>query len=439
MSHNEYDVIVVGAGFAGVTAARECAVRGLRTLVLEARDRIGGRTFTDHFADGTAVDLGGTYVHWTQPHVWAEIVRYGLTDQIKPGGAKSDWWVTCRDGKAHWSDDFAVFAARATASDKLLSPSSNVFPVPALPLTERGAVEAVDNTSMADRIAEVDLTPDERAFAEGFLSGMTGQPPERASYSELLRWFAMAGDNSADFHDMLFGWKLRCGTGGLLRAMLADGDAELRLRSRVSAIRSSEDGVTVTVDGQELTAHSVVIATTPQGWKHLDLTPALPAEQAALVDEGVQIGTAAKAAARIKGETRSFSFNGDETLPMVMYTDRFVAPDEQIVTIFPQALPDDVEVQYVSLTRWIESALPGAKVLDLRIGVHGGDDALSGGPGFLRMGQLTKYEPHRMTRLDGRVVFASSELAAHCSTFIDGAVESGLRAARDVRKQLGDK
>jgi len=39
-----YDVIVVGGGFAGVTAARECALQGRRTLLLEARDRLGGRT-----------------------------------------------------------------------------------------------------------------------------------------------------------------------------------------------------------------------------------------------------------------------------------------------------------------------------------------------------------------------------------------------------------
>jgi monoamine oxidase len=435
----DYDVIVVGAGFAGVTAARECAARGLRTLVLEGRDRIGGRTYTDYFADGTPVDLGGTYVHWTQPHVWAEIVRYGLTDQVKPGGAKSDWWVTYRDGAPHWDNDFSTFAAGATASDKVLAHSSTVFPVPPLPLTERAAVEAVDGISMADRIAQVDLTPDERAYAEGFLSGMTGQPPETASYSGLLRWFAMGGDNFTDFHDMIFGWKLRCGTAGLLRAMLADGGAELRLRSRVSAIDSSDDGVTVTVDGQQLTARSVVVATSPQGWRYLDFTPPLPTEQAALVNEGMQIGTAAKAAARIKGEKRCFSFTGDETVPMMMYTDRFVGPDEQIVTIFPQSLPDDTDSQYVSVTRWIESALPGVKVLDLCIGVHGGDDPMSGGPGFLRMGQLTKYEPHRMTNLDDRVFFASAEIAEHFHGFIDGAVESGLRAARKVRTQLASE
>ncbi len=41
-----YDVIVVGGGFAGVTAARECALRGRSVLLLEARDRLGGRTWS---------------------------------------------------------------------------------------------------------------------------------------------------------------------------------------------------------------------------------------------------------------------------------------------------------------------------------------------------------------------------------------------------------
>ena len=73
----EYECIVIGGGFAGVTAAREAGRAGMRTLLLEARNRLGGRTFTSEFADHK-VELGGAWVHWTQPHVWAEIMRYGL-------------------------------------------------------------------------------------------------------------------------------------------------------------------------------------------------------------------------------------------------------------------------------------------------------------------------------------------------------------------------
>src|SRR3954453_4640442 len=72
-----YDVVVIGGGFAGVTAARGLRQRGYRVLILEARDRLGGRTWTSEFSD-QPVEMGGTWVHWVQPHVWAEITRYGL-------------------------------------------------------------------------------------------------------------------------------------------------------------------------------------------------------------------------------------------------------------------------------------------------------------------------------------------------------------------------
>jgi monoamine oxidase len=64
-----HDVIVVGGGFAGVTAARECALRGRDVLLLEARDRLGGRTWSKSWA-GTRIELGGAWVHWHQPHTF---------------------------------------------------------------------------------------------------------------------------------------------------------------------------------------------------------------------------------------------------------------------------------------------------------------------------------------------------------------------------------
>ena len=62
------DVVVIGGGFAGVTAARDLQKRGFKVLVLEARDRLGGRTWsTDR--NRFHVELGGTWIHWTQPFV----------------------------------------------------------------------------------------------------------------------------------------------------------------------------------------------------------------------------------------------------------------------------------------------------------------------------------------------------------------------------------
>lgn len=61
---NSYDVIIIGSGFCGLVAARNLAMnRDLKVLLLEARDRIGGRTWTAK-AWGEDLEMGGTYVHW---------------------------------------------------------------------------------------------------------------------------------------------------------------------------------------------------------------------------------------------------------------------------------------------------------------------------------------------------------------------------------------
>nr|MBP7632107.1 FAD-dependent oxidoreductase [Acidimicrobiales bacterium] len=57
----DHDVVVVGAGLAGLTAARRLVATGLDPLVLEARDRVGGRTEGGATADGTPIELGGQW------------------------------------------------------------------------------------------------------------------------------------------------------------------------------------------------------------------------------------------------------------------------------------------------------------------------------------------------------------------------------------------
>lgn len=71
------DVIVLGAGYAGLSAAQQLRGRGLDVLVLEARDRVGGRTRTDHLEDGVWVDLGGQWAGPGQDRLYALAERLG--------------------------------------------------------------------------------------------------------------------------------------------------------------------------------------------------------------------------------------------------------------------------------------------------------------------------------------------------------------------------
>jgi len=73
------DVVVVGAGLAGLAAARRLVDAGAEVVVLEARDRVGGRTLTMPAADGTPIDHGGQWIGPTQDRIAALAERVGVT------------------------------------------------------------------------------------------------------------------------------------------------------------------------------------------------------------------------------------------------------------------------------------------------------------------------------------------------------------------------
>jgi monoamine oxidase len=72
------DVLVVGAGLAGLTAARDLAAAGLSVLVLEARDRVGGRVVNEEIGDGKIVEMGGQWAGPTQDRVYGLAAEFSI-------------------------------------------------------------------------------------------------------------------------------------------------------------------------------------------------------------------------------------------------------------------------------------------------------------------------------------------------------------------------
>lgn len=80
---HDIDLLVVGAGIAGLAAARHAVHKGRRVVVLEARDRVGGRIWTSTRWPDAPVDLGASWIHGTDGNpVYAEIARLGLQTAV---------------------------------------------------------------------------------------------------------------------------------------------------------------------------------------------------------------------------------------------------------------------------------------------------------------------------------------------------------------------
>lgn len=88
MAAQVHDVIVVGAGLSGLQAALDVQTAGRSVLVLEARDRVGGKTNSVERPDGKGLqELGATWLNDTnQSHVWSYCQQFGLTPVVQNFG-----------------------------------------------------------------------------------------------------------------------------------------------------------------------------------------------------------------------------------------------------------------------------------------------------------------------------------------------------------------
>jgi monoamine oxidase len=92
-----YDVLVLGAGVAGLSAAHALLENDLDVLVVEGRDRLGGRTWTDRSFAAFPLELGAEFIHGERAATWAWVDRLGL--KTAPWEKQDDSWVRMADGR----------------------------------------------------------------------------------------------------------------------------------------------------------------------------------------------------------------------------------------------------------------------------------------------------------------------------------------------------
>jgi monoamine oxidase len=169
------DVIVIGGGFAGVTTAREAALAGRDVVLLEARDRLGGRTWTADW-HGEQIEYGGGWVHWHQPHTWSEITRAGLTVELSPDAGSAAWYV---DGQRRSGSIAERDAIAELGWNRFVDGVEAALPNPHDPLLAIAELERFDRLTIAERVDQLDLGREQRdvlwAELESRASGPRGE------------------------------------------------------------------------------------------------------------------------------------------------------------------------------------------------------------------------------------------------------------------------
>ena len=107
-TNRDHDVIVVGAGFAGLAAATQLETHGLDVQVIEAAARIGGRVWTVDGQDGRPLERGGQFINADMPKILAHIRRAGLNVSSAALGGASAVFADGKLSAAMTQDPFAV-------------------------------------------------------------------------------------------------------------------------------------------------------------------------------------------------------------------------------------------------------------------------------------------------------------------------------------------
>lgn len=431
-----YDVIVVGAGFAGAAAARDIAKAGHRVLLIEARNRIGGRTFTASLA-GKKVEMGGTWIHWSQPFVWAEIERYGLGLTESPGAAP-EHTALLSEGilkQAPAEQSWPILAeAMAKFCDIDGVGGRTVFPRAHDPFFHFDAVKQYDRLSLRDRLDEMRFPAEARDLVATQLAINCHNDPRQGGFVDQLKWWSLGDFDMGRLFDKLGRYKIAEGTGALIKAMVEDAGCDLRLSTSVTEVRvEGGRAEVVTAGGEVLSARAVVMAVPMNVLKTIAFTPALSAGKLAASTEG-HAGSGSKCYVHIKEKIGKWMGQAPYPHPITIAWTEQERDDGTLLVAFgpPKALDigNDRAVEQA-----LRNLLPGATVLSV-VGYQWDADPYSRGTWcWYRPNQLTRYQ-QELREPAGQLFFASADWAKGWRGFIDGAIESGIGAARDVRASL---
>lgn len=281
MKDLDRDVVIVGAGPSGLTAARELKKAGLSVAVLEARDRVGGRTWTDTI-DGAMLEIGGQWVSPDQTALMDLLGELGLEMYSRYRDGESVYIGA--DGKRtqYTGDTFPVNENTKAEMDKLVGILDGLAAEigPTEPWAHPKARE-LDTISFHHWLRQ--NSHDEEAcnniglFIAG---GMLTKPAHAFSALQAVLMAASAGSFShLTDEDFILDKRVVGGMQQVSLLQAAELGSDVVLNSPVRTINWSENAVTVVSDEATVNARYVIMAVPPNLYSRVSFNPPLPRRQ----------------------------------------------------------------------------------------------------------------------------------------------------------------
>ncbi|UXA19411.1 flavin monoamine oxidase family protein [Mycobacterium sp. SMC-4] len=444
------DVVVVGAGFAGLTAARELTRLGHDVIVLEGRDRVGGRSYTVELA-GVAVDLGATFVGPTQDAVLTLAAELGCEPIATFGRGKNliRWRGRVRSYRSTIPRLSVLELLDVSRIQWRFERLCRKVPV-SQPWTSPAA-EQLDSLSLDRWLRSVHAGASTRDLM-AIMSRVTwGAEPDAVSLLHAVRYVKAAGGlgRMLDVEGGAQQDRFLAGTQQIALRMAEELGDRVRLGAPVRRIATRPEGpVTISTGTEDITAAAVVVAIAPAHRTHIDFDPPLPPGYDMLARNWPQ-GRLSKAyAAYDRPFWRDGGCSGEalsDEGPVFITFD--VSPEDSgpgVLLGFTDARTFDPLPEH----RRREVALAGFAALfgdaanqplGYRDHCWGREDFAPGGPtAAVPPGAWTRHGQWLRAPLDG-IHWAGTETADVWTGFLDGAVRSGLRAAGEVHHVLAGR
>jgi monoamine oxidase len=444
--HRDADVVIVGAGLAGLVAARQLSSSGREVLVLEARDRVGGRTLNASIGAGKAIEMGGQWVGPTQDRVLA--LARDLEIETFPTYYQGRNILELRGKLRRYKGTIPRLAPHVLldierARRRLGKLSSRV--PPEAPWEAPGAAE-LDSQTLATWVKSVTRTKKARSLLEVAIGTVMGTGAAELSLLWMLSYVRAAGGFDA-LIDTEGGAQQDRFVGGsqLISQRLAEGLGDgIVMNAPVRSIGQHGGGVRVNGDGVDVRAQRAIVAVPPPLAARISFSPSLGGQRDQMAQRMAH-GALTKCAA-----VYPEPFWREQGL-----TGQAVSDQGPIVTTFDNSPPDGspgVMLGFIAGAEAIRHSRRSESerrtiVLDSFKRLFGDDAAQPGiylecawaEEEWSRGGPVCSFSPgalvpygEALRRPAGRVHWAGAETSTVWCGYMDGAVRSGERAAEEV-------